>query len=428
MQPSVARPKVRTFASFLTKPIPPGIVRKGDRRLPGGSDARQAESKGNGSVIVARVLLSTELNLILGLLPWIVHAQSVGSVRGMVHDSAGGVISGAHVSFKASAIATLTDSAGAFRIVDVRPGDAILEVRRLGYRPVSARVTVPAGSELEVVVNLAPVAEQLAPVQVRARAQPYDSRLAGFMERKSKHVGYFVTRERLDQMSSARFIDALREMPGVSARTLRGGVVTVSLRGARCAPVFYMDGFPATAGVMDLGMIDLSGVEGIEVYSGMSSIPAEFMTVAGGESCGVIAVWSRPFRPKPRPQQSVSVAEVERLVEEMRVFTADEVTRPVALIGGGTVQPVYPDSLWNAGIPGRVVAQFIVDQAGKIESGTVTIASATHPAFASAVRVALERAVFHPALLDGEPVRQLVELPFDFRPLAGPQDSTAVFR
>jgi TonB family protein len=346
----------------------------------------------------------------------------------MVHDSAGGVISSARVSMKASGIETLTDSAGAFRIVDLPPGDAILEVRRLGYRPVSARVTISAGSELEVGVNLAPVPEQLAPVQVRARAQPYDSRLAGFMERKSKHAGYFVTRERLDQMSSGRFIDALHEMPGVSARTLRGGVVTVSLRGARCAPVFYMDGFPATAGIMDLGMIDLSGVEGIEVYSGMSTIPAEFMTVAGGESCGVIAVWSRPFRPKPRSHQSVSVAEVERLVAEMRVFTADEVTRPVALIGGGTVQPVYPDSLWNAGISGRVVAQFIVDQAGRIESGTVTIASATHPSFASAVRVALERAVFHPALLDGEPVRQLVELPFDFQPLASPQDSTAASR
>ena len=389
-------------------------------------DGRRA--KKDGSVILVRVLRAAELTLILALLPGIVHAQSVGGVRGMVQDSAGGVISNAHVGIRASGTTTLTDSTGAFRLVDLPPGDAILEVRRLGYRPVTGRVTVPAGSELEVEVKLAPVAEQLPAVQVRGRAQPYDSRLAGFNERKSKHAGYFVSREKLDRMSSGRFIDALREMPGVSARTLRGGVVTVSLRGARCAPVFYMDGFPATAGIMDLGMIDLSGVEGIEVYSGMSTIPAEFMTVAGGESCGVIAVWSRPFRPKPRPQQSVSHAEVERLVTEMRVFTADEVTRPVALIGGRTVVPVYPDSLWEAGIPGRVVAQFIVGQDGRIESGTVTIASATHPSFASAVRVALDGAVFHPALIDGKPVRQLVELPFDFQPPGPRQDSTVTFR
>jgi len=148
------------------------------------------------------------------------------------------------------------------------------------------------------------------------------------------------------------------------------------------------------------------------------------MTVAGGESCGVIAVWSRPFRRKPRPQQSVSHAEVERLVAEMRVFTADDVTRPVALIGGRTVLPVYPESLWAAGIPGRVVAQFVVGEDGRIEPGTVTIASATHPAFVSAVRVALDGAVFHPALLDGKPVRQIVELPFDFQPPGSPQDST----
>jgi len=64
--------------------------------------------------------------------------------------------------------------------------------------------------------------------------------------------------------------------------------------------MFYLDGFPATSGPMDLDMIDLSGVEGIEVYAGMTSIPAEFMGVVGGEQCGVIAVWSRPTRPRRR--------------------------------------------------------------------------------------------------------------------------------
>lgn len=191
--------------------------------------------------------------------------------------------------------------------------------------------------------------------------------------------------------------------------------MTVSLRGARCAPLFFMDGFPATSGTMDLDMIDLSGVEGIEVYSGMS-IPPEFMVVSGSENCGVIAVWSRPFRPKARAKSQVSRTDLERLVSEHTVYTADQVSEPAAWLGGGSGPPVYPDSLWTAHVAGRVVAEFIVGQDGRIEPGTLTIASTTHPYFASAVRSALDGAVFRQAVLNGNPVRQLVQLPFVFSP------------
>ncbi|MGI8402077.1 MAG: carboxypeptidase regulatory-like domain-containing protein [Gemmatimonadaceae bacterium] len=353
------------------------------------------------------------LLLLVVFVPGIAGAQAVGGIRGVVHDSADGVVSDAQVGIKGSALRTTSEEDGTFRLVGIPPGDAVLEVRRLGYRPVSTPVTIAAGSELRLDPALAPVPEQLAPVQIHRRAEAYDSRLSGFNERKSKHVGYFVTREKLDRMNSARFVDALREMPAVSVRTLRGGVITVSLRGARCAPLFFMDGFPATSGTMDLGMIDLSGVEGIEVYSGMS-IPAEFMVVSGSENCGVIAVWSRPFRPKPRVREPISRAELERLIAEHTVYTADQVSEPAAWTGGGSGVPVYPDSLWTARVPGRVVAEFIVGQDGNIESGTLTIASATHPDFASAARSALEGAVFRPAVLNGNPVRQLVQLPFVF--------------
>jgi TonB family protein len=178
--------------------------------------------------------------------------------------------------------------------------------------------------------------------------------------------------------------------------------------------MFYMDGFPAASGAMDLDMIDLSGVEGIEVYAGMSSTPPEFLTVHGTEACGVIAVWSRPFRPKPRIQNQMSVHDIERLITEHTVFTADQVTAPVEFLGA-TVSPIYPDSLRAAGVPGRVVAEFIVGLDGRTEPGSVIIASATHPDFAMAVRMALQDAVFNPALLTGKPVRQLVHLPFDFK-------------
>jgi TonB family protein len=354
------------------------------------------------------------LYLILIISPTAVMAQT-GGIRGIVRDSAGGVVGNAHVILSGLLAAQVTtDSTGEFHFAAVPGGNGHLEVRRLGYRPTSTSVIVPRGSELHLDVEMVPIPGQLTPVQVTGRAQPYESRLAGFNERKSKHIGYIVTRDKLDRMSSARFVDALREMPSLSVRSLRGGGVTVSLRGARCSPMFYMDGFPAASGAMDLDMIDLSGVEGIEVYSGMSSTPAEFLTLRGTENCGVIAVWSRPFRPKPRVQNQMSVRDIERLITEHTVFTADEVSDPVKF-PVGTIRPIYPDSLWAAGILGRVVAEFIVGLDGRVEAGSVIIASATHPDFATAVRMALEDATVNPALLKGAPVRQLVHLPFDFK-------------
>jgi len=361
-----------------------------------------------------RLLAGAERVLPLFLVPAVVLAQPGGSIRGVVHDSLGGVVSSAHVTIQGSTSATTSDSIGTFRLSGVPAGEAVLEVRRLGYRPAVTALNIPAGSVLDVEVKLAPVPEQLAPVEIRRRAEVYDSRLAGFNSRKSKQVGYFVTREKLDRMSSARFVDALRDMPGVSMRTLRGGVVTVSLRGARCSPMFYLDGFPATSGPMDLDMIDLSGVEGIEVYAGMTSIPAEFMGVVGGEQCGVIAVWSRPTRPRRRITQE-GQADLAKLVESGAAYTSNQVDDPAELTGGSAM-PVYPDSLWRLRTPGRVVAEFVVDPEGLIESGSLRIVTATDPAFASAVTASLGDAKFRAALLGGKAVRQIVELPFVFSP------------
>jgi len=165
---------------------------------------------------------------------------------------------------------------------------------------------------------------------------------------------------------------------------------------------------------MDLDMIDLASVEGIEVYSGVATVPPEFVSVRGLESCGVIAIWSRPFRNRQRRQGPVNLADLERLIAERKVYTAEQVDRPAVLTTGQTASPTYPDSLWNARISGSAVAEFIVDADGYVESGTVRIVSSTHPYFASAVRSSLEGVTFRAAELAGQGVRQMVQLPFRF--------------
>ena len=94
-------------------------------------------------------------------------------------------------------------------------------------------------------------------------------------------------------------------------------------------------------------------------------------------------------------------------------FRADQVERQVALAPGST-PPRYPEVLRVAGIEGRVIARFIVDQDGRVEEGSIELASSDNQLFEAAVRFALGRMHFIPAETAGKKVRQLVEMPFVF--------------
>lgn len=95
------------------------------------------------------------------------------------------------------------------------------------------------------------------------------------------------------------------------------------------------------------------------------------------------------------------------------VMTAMTVDQPVELIPGQR-PPRYPTALERAGIAGDVVAQFVVDTAGRVERTTVDIQHATHAEFARAVQERLAALRFVPARARGQAVRQLVEQRFHF--------------
>jgi TonB family protein len=76
--------------------------------------------------------------------------------------------------------------------------------------------------------------------------------------------------------------------------------------------------------------------------------------------------------------------------------------------------PEYPDSLRVRGVQGAVLVEFAVDTTGHADASTFTVVEATHPEFARAVRDALPRMLFTPAVSRGRRVRQLVRLPMKF--------------
>lgn len=356
--------------------------------------------------------------LLLSPLVGKVHAQSeVGVVQGIVRDTLGNPIPAAVVAVVGTEKLTYTDDRGRFQIRDVPFGEIDFRVRRLGYRPFISTVVFPTGTRPDVEFRIVPIPDVLAAVEIIGQHQVYDARLAGFRERSTKGVGHFVTRERLDRMISHRFTDVLREIPSIRTKSIRGGGSTIQLRGANCPPLVFVDGFPAQAGVVDLDMFDVATVEGIEVYSGFSSIPAQFITGKGTERCGVVAIWSRPYRPKaalvdPRLTRS---RELDSLVAAMSTYDVGDVDMPASLIPGSAT-PEYPDSLRANHVSGRVVVEVVVNPDGTLDREAVTLISSTHPSLTAAVLEALVSARFRVATLQGRGVRQVLQVPFVFRP------------
>ncbi len=340
-----------------------------------------------------------------------VHAQ--GTLTGHVRDPAGFGVASAEVRIAGGSTAVFTDGRGAFRILGVPAGVVKVSARRIGFRPGSNDVTVGDALTVDVTVVLDFTPLQLEMVRITARREPYDARLAGFNLRSQKHVGTFITRERIEASASATFSDLLRNVPGVRVGATPSIRNAVRFRGANCAPLVFIDGFAATAGEFDVDNIDPASVEGVEIYMGMLTVPAEFMAPRGQERCGVIAVWSRPFRPKPRPETAASRAKLQQMVESAAVYTADEVDSP-ARIDQSSFTPVYPDSLWRVGASGRTMVEFVVDAIGRIEMDYFSVVSASHVEFGESVREALSRARFAPAMKGGRRVRQIVQLPTHF--------------
>ncbi len=95
------------------------------------------------------------------------------------------------------------------------------------------------------------------------------------------------------------------------------------------------------------------------------------------------------------------------------VFLVTQVDKPVAVLPG-TSGPAYPEMLRTAGIEGQVMAQFVVDSAGRVELSSFTVLESEHPPFTAAVRSALSRMRFLPAEARGARVAQLVQQSFQF--------------
>ena len=102
-------------------------------------------------------------------------------------------------------------------------------------------------------------------------------------------------------------------------------------------------------------------------------------------------------------------------VIEGQVFLAAEVDETPQVENAVACQPKFPAVMQSAGIPGKVIMQFVVNTDGKIDPSTLKIVSSTHKAFEDPAKDALGRCTFKPGKSRGQPVRVLVQQAMSFK-------------
>jgi acetyl-CoA carboxylase carboxyltransferase component len=140
-------------------------------------------------------------------------------------------------------------------------------------------------------------------------------------------------------------------------------------------------------------------------------------------ACGTIVLWSKrgELRERKRKKDEPTPAtRIAAMLEDGSAFVVGDVDAGASPDSLLLVRPVYPDSLFEAQVPGRVIAEFVVTTTGEANMDTFSAVTTTNRLFVEPVRRAVREQRFVPAVKRGRIVQQVLQLPFEFVP-----DSTA---
>jgi hypothetical protein len=199
----------------------------------------------------------------------------------------------------------VTDANGVFEYTFSRPNSFRVRVTRLGYaRVVTPELSTGRNTYLNVQVRLKSDTVLLAPLAVVARGgSPPSPLLDGFYARAGAGFGTYYTRDEIERLRPSRLSDVVLRTPGFF---VGGGSVGRQLYSSRaggvnrdCPAQIYIDGFllnprHRSGEVIGMALDDAvlpQDVEGIEIYRGLATVPAEFLNEDA--KCAVIAVWTR---------------------------------------------------------------------------------------------------------------------------------------
>jgi hypothetical protein len=205
----------------------------------------------------------------------------------------------------------IADDAGHFAFAVVGMDAVRLRAERIGYRTVTTPVIRFEGfTVFTLEVRLDVSAVLLAPLTVKTRSRTLPApTLTGFERRRDGGNGWFMSRDEIFRRNASLATDLLVNVPGIWLERGQGTMrrqILMARGAARCRAHIFIDGVHVNRPMGNLAgrrgitvaetvmlddMVPPDAIHGIEVYQGMSRLPAEFVTPE--ITCGVVAIWTR---------------------------------------------------------------------------------------------------------------------------------------
>jgi TonB-dependent receptor len=228
-----------------------------------------------GSVRIRLLRAALLAAALFTFLPLSGHAQApgTGSVVGRVAGDGDRPLAGALVELEGTPLRAITTERGDFRLTGVPAGRRTLQVRLIGFEPTRATVDVVAGEAAPARITMDVSAVALDEIVVEGQvgqAEAYNR------QRTAASVRNVVSAEQMERFPDAQVPDALRRIPGVSARPDRGETGYIFIRGlSPDLTTVTIDGarIPSTAQTgrgVELSSIPAEMLESIEVIKAIT--------------------------------------------------------------------------------------------------------------------------------------------------------------
>lgn len=220
-------------------------------------------------------------------------------------------IPGVVVELLGARVRTTTGPRGFYRFWGLEPGAHTLRVRRVGYQSLTLDVVLLADRAEQRDIRLTRLATTLTRIRIEGEVREVPPRFEEVYRRMTTANGKFFTREDIDRLNPQDVQSLLLRVPtarinsqGIQfARCNEAGALALSPGGGKVH--IYIDGFRMTGrgsliGEKDpveaeqrevLRSVKPTQIQAIEVYSGVSRIPGEFLE----DACAVIAIWTRSY-------------------------------------------------------------------------------------------------------------------------------------
>lgn len=193
----------------------------------------------------------------------------------------------------------VTDENGRFSFFVRRTAAVQLRTTHAGFAETTTpRLHFDEFDVFAIEIRMDPAAALLAPLEVTARSSVRSRMLDGFEHRRTATPGVFFTQEDVEKRKPGYVTDLLATVPGVRLLSSGGGARRTVVMGRAagnpdCPAQVYVDGLlmnrDSEFAIDDV--VSPQAVHGIEVYRGISTVPADFLSSAA--TCGVVVIWTR---------------------------------------------------------------------------------------------------------------------------------------